>query len=145
PGKPNPMQAVVELKARVLQIRIVAKDANVGYGAAWTAPPTTRVAIVAAGYADGFLRATKRTQAGRRQALIAGTRCPIVGRISMDLFAIDISALPERAVRRGDFVTLIGGELDIDTVATQAGTISYEFLTNFGPRYHRSWIPNTPE
>jgi alanine racemase len=62
----------------------------------------------------------------------------------MDLFAVDVSALPERAVRRGDFATLVGGELDIDTVATQAGTISYELLTNFGPRYRRIWIENTP-
>ncbi len=143
PGQPNPMQPVVELKARILQIRIAAKDSTVGYGAAWTAPRDTRVAIVAAGYADGFLRATERTEAGGRQVLVAGTRCPIVGRISMDLFAVDISALPERAVRRGDFVTLVGGELDIDTVAAQAGTISYELLTNFGQRYRRVWIENT--
>ena len=57
----------------------------------------------------------------------------------MDLFAVDVTDLPEGAVHRGDFVTLIGAGLDVDEVAAQAGTIGYEVLTSLGRRYHRIW------
>lgn len=140
PGAPNPMQPAVDLKCRILQVRDVAPDATVGYGATWMAKRDTRVAILSAGYADGFPRATSMTEAEPgRQVLIASTRCSIVGRVSMDLFAVDITDLPAHSVRRGDFATLVGGELDVDTVASQAGTISYELLTKLGPRYRRIW------
>jgi alanine racemase len=140
PGAPNPMQPVVDLKCRVLQIRDVAKDATVGYGAVWTAKRNTRVAIIAAGYADGYIRAASATEGEPgRQVLVAGSRCPIVGRVSMDLFAADVTDIPHSTLHRGDFVTLIGKSLDADEVATQAGTISYELLTNLGSRFHRIW------
>jgi alanine racemase len=138
PGAPNPMQPVVDLKCRVLQIRDVARGASVGYGAAWTAKRDSKLAVIAAGYADGFLRSAAEA-APLRQVLVAGARCPIVGRVSMDLFTVDVTDLPERAVHRGDLVTLIGSELDIDQVAAQAGTIGYEILTGLGSRYHRLW------
>ena len=57
----------------------------------------------------------------------------------MDLLAIDISALPEHAVRRGDLATLIGGEIGVDALAAAAGTIGYDVLVNLGQRYHRSY------
>jgi len=69
--------------------------------------------------------------------MVAGKRCPLAGRVSMDLMAIDVSALPEKAVRRGDLVTLIGDDVTVDDVANRAGTIGYEVLTNLGRRYHR--------
>lgn len=136
PGQPNPMQPVIELKARVAQLRTVPKGDTVGYSASWTARRAARIAIVSIGYADGFLRASgssDETPGGA--AIVGGKRCPIAGRVSMDLLAIDVTDAPE--VRRGDFVTLIGGELDLDTVATAAGTIAYELLTALGHRYHR--------
>ena len=140
PSAKNPMQSVVELRARVLQIRSVAKGATVGYGATWTAKRDTRLAIVAAGYADGYLRAASATEAEPgRQVLIENLRCPIVGRVSMDLFAVDVTDVPQGAIHRGGLVTLIGGALGIDEVAAQAGTIGYELLTNLGNRYHRTW------
>jgi alanine racemase len=140
PGAPNPMQSVAELKARVLQIRDVAKDATVGYGATWTAKRETRLAVIAAGYADGYPRAAAATEAEPgRQVLIGHTRCPIVGRISMDLFAVDVTDLPQGAVHRGNLVTLFGGALSLDEVAAQAATIGYELLTNLGHRYSRTW------
>jgi alanine racemase len=135
PGRPNPMHQVVELKSRVLQVRIVPRGATVGYGASWTASRNSRVAVIAAGYADGILRATGA--GAEREAIAAGKRCRIVGRVSMDLIAVDITDLPEGAVRRGDLITLIGGELDIDRVAGQAETIGYEVLTRLGNRFHR--------
>jgi alanine racemase len=140
PNAANPMQPVVDLRARVLQIRSVAKGDTVGYGATWTAERDTRLAIVAAGYADGYPRAAIAT-AGEpgRQVLVGSIRCPIVGRVSMDLFAVDVTDVPQGAIHRGGLVTLIGGTLGVDEVAAQAGTIGYELLTNLGSRYHRMW------
>ena len=140
PGKPNPMKPVINLQVRVLQVRNVPRGATVGYQAAWTARRATRIAIIAAGYGDGMLRAAGATDADPgRHMLIAGNRCRIVGRVSMDLVAVDITDLKEGAVRRGDLVTLIGDELTIDAVASEAGTIGYEVLTNLGRRFHRVW------
>jgi alanine racemase len=142
PGRPNPMRPVVELKARVLQVRNVPRGATVGYQAAWPAKRASRLAVIAAGYADGILRAAAATDGHPgREVLAAGTRCRIVGRVSMDLLAIDITDLPANAVRRGDLVTLIGGDLTIDAVGTQAGSISYEMLADLGRRHHRIWLP----
>jgi alanine racemase len=136
PSEKNPMHAVVEVKARVVQVRTVARGETVGYGATWAAPRTARVAIISAGYADGYLRAAGDTGA---EILAAGARCRLVGRVSMDLMAADISALPEQAVRRGDYVTLIGGDIGIDALAAQSGTIGYEVLSNLGRRFTRVW------
>jgi alanine racemase len=69
--------------------------------------------------------------------VIAGKRCPLAGRISMDLMAVDVSGLPEKAVRRGDFVTLIGDDVTLDDLGDKSGTIGYEILTSLGRRYHR--------
>jgi len=140
PGKPNPMRPVIDLKTHVLQVRDVAKGATVGYGATWTARRDSRIAVIAAGYADGVARAAAITEGtAPREVLVAGRRCRIVGRISMDLIALDVTDLPAIAVRRGHMVTLIGEGLSLDDVAAQAGTISYEVLTNLGHRFHRVW------
>jgi len=138
PGKANPMQPVVELKAHVLTVRNVGKGETVGYGGVWTARHASRLAILAAGYADGYLRSASATdEAPGSDVMIAGKRCPVVGRISMDLMAVDISALPDKALRRGDLVTLIGDDVTLDDVGNKAGTIGYEILTSLGRRYHR--------
>ena len=76
---------------------------------------------------------------GLAQVIVAGRHCHVVGRISMDLSTVDITALPQHAVRRGDFATLIGGDITVDDLATWTGTIGYEVLTNLGARYHRVW------
>jgi len=138
PGRSNPMQAVVTLEARVVQVRTVPKGETVGYDAAWTARHATRIAVVAVGYADGYLRAASSSdEAPGADAIVAGKRCPIAGRISMDLLAIDISGLPEGSAKRGQLVTLIGDEITVDDLAKAAGTIGYEVLTSLGRRYHR--------
>ena len=136
PGRPNPMRPVIDLKARVVQVRTVNKGDTVGYSAGWTVRRATRIAIVSVGYADGYLRSSgssDETPGGF--ALVGGKRCPIAGRVSMDLMAIDVTDAPP--LKRGEFVTLIGDELGIDEVATAAGTIAYELLTSLGHRYHR--------
>jgi alanine racemase len=138
PGRSNPMRPVIELLARIVQVRTVPRGETVGYSATWTAKRTTRLAVAAVGYADGYLRAsgsTDETPGGN--AIIAGKRCPLAGRVSMDLLAIDVTDLPEGAVRRGDVATLISDEITVDEVATAAGTIGYELLTSLGRRYHR--------
>jgi alanine racemase len=138
PGQPNPMRPVVEMKGRIAQVREVKRGETVGYGATFTARRPSRIAIIAVGYGDGFLRSS----AGDRtkppaQVIIAGKRCPLAGRVSMDLIAVDVTDVPDGRARRGDFATLIGGDLGVDALAATAGTMSYEVLTRMGNRFHR--------
>jgi alanine racemase len=138
PGRSNPMRAVVELRARIVQLRHVPRGETVGYDAAWKAKRATRLAVAAIGYADGYLRAASSSDdVPGGESVVAGRRCPLAGRISMDLVTVDITDLPDGAVRRGDFVTLIGDEITVDDLAKAAGTIGYEVLTSLGRRYHR--------
>jgi len=138
PEADNPMQPVVELKARVMRIRNVERGESVGYGAVWTARRPTRLAIVSAGYADGYFRAAGGGDGTRSaEVMVAGKRCPVAGRISMDLIAVDVTDLPNNAVRRGHMVTLIGEGITVDELAHHFGTIGYEVLTSLGPRYAR--------
>jgi alanine racemase len=140
PGRENPMRPVVELQGRIIQVRTVAKGETVGYGAAFTAGRASRVAIVAVGYADGFLRSAAAARGkAAAQVVVAGRRCPIAGRVSMDLLAVDVSDLPEGAARRGGLATLIGEGVSVDDLAAGMGTIGYEVLTNLGRRYHRTY------
>ena len=138
PGKNNPMRSAIDLKVRILQVRAINRGDTVGYGAAWTAGRASRIAVIAAGHADGFLRSAAGAK-GRPAAevVIAGRRCPIIGRVSMDVAAVDVTDLPEGNVRRGDFATLIGDGMTADQLAAGFGTVNYEVLTNLGRRYHR--------
>jgi alanine racemase len=138
PGKENPMHPVVGLKGRIIQVRTVKQGDTVGYGAAFAAARPSRVAIIAVGYADGFLRSAAAARGkSAAEVVIAGRRCPLAGRVSMDLLAVDVTHLPEGTVRRGDPATLIGDGMSIDDLAAAMGTIGYEVLTNLGHRYHR--------
>src|SRR5882672_5154400 len=138
PEADNPMQPVVELKARIVQIRNIERGESVGYGGTWTARRPTRLAVVSAGYADGYFRAGGSNDGTRgAEVMVAGKRCPIAGRISMDLMAVDITDLPHNAARRGHMVTLIGEGITVDELAHHFGTIGYEVLTSLGPRYAR--------
>ncbi len=138
PEADNPMKPVVELKARIVQIRTIERGETVGYGGTWTARRPTKLAIVSAGYADGYFRAASANDGTRgAEVVVAGKRCPIAGRVSMDLMAIDVTDLPANAARRGHMVTLIGEGITVDELAHHFGTIGYELLTNLGPRYAR--------
>jgi len=138
PEADNPMQPVVELKARIVQIRNVERGESVGYGGTWTTRRPTRLAIVSAGYADGYFRSGGSNDGTRgAEVVVAGKRCPVAGRISMDLMAIDVTDLDKNAVRRGHMVTLIGEGITVDELAHHFGTIGYEVLTNLGRRYAR--------
>ena len=140
PGRTNPMRNVLTLSGLVLQVRKVPQGESVGYGAAWNAKRASRIAVAALGYADGLLRAGSgpdRKAGG--SAIVAKRRCPIVGYISMDLTCIDVTDLPNNAVRRGDSATFIGEDLLIDEVAASAGTIAYEVLVRLGSRCHLAY------
>jgi alanine racemase len=138
PEADNPMQPVVDLKARIVQIRNVERGESVGYGGTWTARRPTKLAIVAAGYADGYFRAASSNDGTRgAEVIVAGKRCPVAGRVSMDLIAIDITDLPPNAARRGHMATLLGDGITVDELAHHFGTIGYEVLTSLGRRYAR--------
>jgi alanine racemase len=107
------------------------------YGVNPTRRPT-RLAIVAAGYADGYFRAASANDGTRgAEIVVAGKRCPIAGRVSMDLTAVDITDLEKNAARRGHMVTLIGEGITVDELAHHFGTIGYEVLTSLGRRFAR--------
>jgi alanine racemase len=138
PEADNPMQPVVELKVRIAQIRRVERGETVGYGGTWTARRPTRLAILSAGYADGYFRSASATDGTRgAEVIVAGKRCPIAGRISMDLMAVDITDVPPNAVRRGHMATLIGEGITVDELGHHFGSIGYEVLTSLGRRYAR--------
>jgi alanine racemase len=151
PATLNLMEPVITLKARIVQVRDVPRGGTVGYGATWTASRASRVAIVSVGYGDGYPRSADGARMGLKGrlaepgarsgafALIAGQRCPMAGRISMDLMAFDVSLLPDANARRGAHATLVGNDITVDDVASWSGTIGYEVLTGLGRRYRREW------
>jgi alanine racemase len=137
-GEPSPMRPVVELEARVIQVRDVAAGDSVGYGAAEHVARPSRVAILSAGYADGYHRlASSSDDRPGGHVAFDGRRAPIVGRLSMDLMAVDVTDMP--AVARGTPATLIGPGAALADIARAMGTIDYEVLTSLGRRYERVW------
>ncbi len=136
PGRPNPMRQVVRLQGKILQMREIDAPRTVGYGASHRAAGPTRVATVAVGYADGYLRSLSN----RGSAWLGNQRVPVVGRVSMDLITLDVTGVSPESARPGALVDLIGPEHTADHVAEAAGTIGYEILTALGQRYHRVYL-----
>jgi alanine racemase len=132
-GRANPMEQVVSLDISVVQTRTVQAGTPVGYSGTHIATCETRLATIAAGYADGL----PRSLSDRGAFYCDGVRLPILGRVSMDSITIDISALPERRLTLGSRVELLGPNQTLEDVARDAGTISYEILTGLGNRYQR--------
>lgn len=145
-GVANPMEAVVQLETRVIQVRNASAGETVSYGATETLRRDTRIAVCGTGYADGFHRASGAgvalRKAGRASGFgfIAGKKVPILGRVTMDLTMFDVTDLPDGAVKAGDFVELFGKYIALDEAARAAGTIGYEMLTSLGGRYHRGYL-----
>ncbi len=134
--RPNPMKPVVRLDLAVIQTRTVPAGSLVGYGGSFEASGSTRLATIAAGYADGL----PRSLSNRGAAWYDGVRLPIAGRVSMDSIILDISALPEGTLTQGSFVQMIGPQQTLEDIADDAGTIAYEILTGLGRRYRRTYI-----
>lgn len=124
---------VVRLEVPILQVRDLAPGEVVGYGATWRADRPTRIATLAAGYADGLIRA----MGNQATAYVEGTACSVVGRVSMDLVTLDVTDCP--VARSGVMVELLGPHQGIDKLADAAGTIGYEILTSLGRRYERCY------
>ena len=141
PGDPNPMRQAASLSIAIQQTRWVESGMTCGYNAQWTAKRRTRLATLLAGYADGLPRGAGATDSKPgAEVAIAGRRCPLVGRISMDLSIVDVTDLPEDAVRAGDRAELFGSSVDLDDFANRSGTIGYQVLTSLGPRYRREYL-----
>lgn len=135
------VEPVVRARARILAVRPVRAGDTVGYGGTWTARRQTSLAILAAGYADGYLRAAGSADGKLgAEVSIAGHRAPVVGRVSMDLIAADVTDIPAAALEaegRNISAELFGPTIDINDVARAAGTIAYELLTNLSRRAAR--------
>ena len=126
------LKPVMTRKSRVTALREVAAGESVSYGATWRAPRASRVAVVACGYADGYLRALSN----RGEVIIGGARFPVVGRVTMDQIMVDVTAATA-SICIGDEVILWGAGLPIEEVAARAGTISYELLCAVSARVPR--------
>lgn len=140
-SNPAPVQPAVSVSARILAINDVPPGETVGYSATWRASRPSRIATIAAGYADGIPRSASASD-GRSggYVMIGGTLAPIVGRVSMDLITVDVTDVPAGAARAGEFAKLIGDGLTIEDAGYAASTIGYEILTRLGPRFVRCYI-----
>lgn len=136
----SPVKPVVSLSAAVVQTRAVPAGTAIGYGGTLVADRPMRLAVISAGYADGLPRALSN----RGAAFHNGTRLPIAGRVSMDSIILDITALPDGALKPGDMIELIGPHQTLEDIAADAGTIAYEILTSLGVRYRRVYINPQP-
>ncbi|TDX62675.1 alanine racemase [Methylosinus sp. sav-2] len=140
PAAPNPMRAVARLEAPILATRWIEAGESVGYDGVWTASRPTRLATLGLGYGDGFPAAIGGAGRPVPEAIVAGRRCPIVGRVSMDFVMLDVTDVPEGAVYRGQTAELLGETIGVDELALRCGTIGYEILTRLGRRYERVYI-----
>ena len=130
------LKAVATLTAEVLQIRDLPAGESVGYSRGFIADRTRRIATCGAGYADGVFR----SNAPGGQVWAAGALRPILGRVSMDVIAVDVT---DAEVSLGDHVELFGAHRPVDDAAAAAGTISYELLTSIGNRVERRYLDQT--
>ena len=146
PGVANPMTEVARLQGKIVALRDVDSPMTVGYGATHRVARSGRIATLAIGYADGFPRALGNVASG----VLADDRAdnislPVVGRVSMDLVTLDVSALAPEQLTLGTYIDLIGGPRTVDAVAAEADTIGYELLARIGRRvprlYHESDAP----
>jgi alanine racemase len=141
PGAVNPMRPVVTLAVAIQQIRWIKPGMTCGYNGQWTARRRTRLATLLAGYADGLPRGAGATDSKPgAEVAIAGRRCPLVGRVSMDLCIADVTDIPEGAARPGDRAEFFGASVELDDFAARSGTIGYHVLTSLGPRYRREYL-----
>jgi alanine racemase len=151
-GTANPMRPVATTEARIIQTRSVKAGETVSYGRALQLTRDSRLAIVSAGYADGYMRSLssggvplRQTGLPGGQGFIAGHKVPVAGRITMDLTIFDMTDVPDHLVRAGNYIELFGKNILVDDAARAAGTISYEMLTSMGLRYERRYISEEVE
>ncbi|SCA57545.1 Alanine racemase [Candidatus Terasakiella magnetica] len=130
PHKTNPMGNPVRLQGKIAQVHDIDTQQSVGYGATQKLQAGQKLATIALGYADGYLRSLS----SQGELYINDVKVPVVGRVSMDVISIDVSGLD---VAEGQWVDVIGPHNPPDLLAEKAGTIGYEILTSLGGRYQR--------
>lgn len=135
-GQANPMQPVAHLQGKIIQTRDIPAGTGVGYGSTWTSSAPARIATVAVGYADGWMRSLSN----RGVAHIQGQAVAMVGNVSMDTITLDVTGVAEQYLQPGSLVDLISAANPVDQVAARANTIGYEILTSLGARYQREYI-----
>jgi len=135
-GHPNPMRPVVRLHGRLIQSHSVDAGTGVGYNHTWTAQRTTRIATIAVGYADGYLRSLSN----RGSVYFNGRSVPLIGRVSMDTLTLDVTDVPPETLVAGAAFDLIDPVHGVDALAAQAQTNAYEILTSLGSRYLRQYL-----
>lgn len=129
------LKPVMSLKAQLISVEEVQQGDQVGYGGDWQAEKTTRIGTVNIGYGDGY----NRQLSNCGLVVIAGRKVKVLGRVSMDMICIDLSAVEKAEV--GQEVTLWGDEqLTVEAVAQQANTIAYELVCQTSPRVKRNYI-----
>jgi alanine racemase len=137
-AQPHPeadqLQAVMSLTSTVIGLRTVERGESVGYGGSWTAERRSVIATIAMGYGDGY----PRTTPNGTPVMVNGQRCPLAGRVSMDMITVDVTDLD--TVQAGDRAELWGKNLSLNEVATFAGTIGYELVTRMPLRTPRVYI-----
>lgn len=124
------------LSAQILQIRSIDRPGTVGYGATSHIGKGQKLAVIALGYADGYLRYLSN----RGFVQIGSYRAPIVGRVSMDVTTIDVSHIPEAILNQSQWADILSPTLNATDLAEQAGTIDYEILTSLGHRAAREYL-----
>jgi alanine racemase len=124
------LRPAMTLRTAVIAVKDVRAGETVGYGGTWRAGRHTRMAVVAAGYGDGY----PRSLPSGAPVLVNGRRAPLIGRVSMDMLTVDVTDLGD--VASGDPVVLWGAGLPVEEVAARAGTISYELVCGVSQRVH---------
>lgn len=136
-GADNP-QSALSFSTRIIHLKDIAPGESVGYNRSWVSKSARKIATIAAGYNDGF----PRFMSNGGEVLIGAQRCPVVGRVCMDVAMVDVSQL--RHVEVGDEVVIFGGQgaefISIDEIARRGETISYEILCNISPRVRRIFV-----
>jgi alanine racemase len=126
------------LRARIIALQSVPAGGRVGYGATFAASRPSRIAVLPAGYADGVVRGLSN----RGSVLIRGQRAPIVGIVSMDLSAVDVTAIPRIAI--GDIATIFGRDgddaIEVSDAAREIGTVTSDLLCALGQRVPRIYL-----
>ena len=137
------LEPAMELKSHISYVKDLEPWASISYGGTYTADKKIRVATIPAGYADGY----PRTLSNKGWVLIHGQKAPILGRVCMDQFMVNVSDIPD--VKAGDEVTLIGKDGDefisIETFGDMSGRFSYEFACDISKRVPRVYLKNGKE
>jgi len=136
PSEGGALSSVVRWDARILQLRNAASGDTVGYGGTHVLTRDSRIATVGVGYGDGY----PRCLGGIANVQIAGHSAPVIGRVSMDSMAIDVTDIPDALLQPDPAVNLLGPHYTPSMMANDAGTISYEILTGLGSRPARRYV-----